>query len=152
MNMLIVNTLETLRIYPPVAMLNREASSSWTIPNSSVTIDKGTAIIIPAMALHHDPKYWSSPKSFIPERFSPEQTANTNFIERPYMPFGEGPRNCIGMRLGKIQTKVGLIVMLQKYNYELAGASKLPIVMSKSAFILTPQNGINLKITQRAKK
>lgn len=131
-------------------MLNREASAPWKIPNSDVTIDKGTAIIIPAMALQHDPKYWPDPQSFIPERFSPEQTADTSFLDRPYMPFGDGPRNCIGMRLGKMQTKVGLIAMLQNYNYELAGSSKLPLVMNKSSFLLSPEGGINLKITHRS--
>lgn len=138
-------------MYPPVPFLNREASTSWTIPNSNVTIDKGTAIMIPAMALQHDPKYWPQPLAFIPERFSPDQLAGTTFVDRPYMPFGEGPRNCIGLRLGKMQTKVGLIVMLQKYNYELAGTSKLPISMIATSFLLSPVGGINLKITHRSK-
>lgn len=147
--MFILST-ETLRIYPPVPLLNRQASSPWTVPNSNVTVDKGTAFLIPVLALHHDAKYWPEPETFKPERFSPELSADVAFIDRPYLPFGDGPRNCIGMRLGKMQTKVGLIVMLQKYNYELAGTSKLPLTMEASSFLLKPEGGINVKITHRS--
>lgn len=139
-------------MYPPLAILNRESTASWTIPNSNVTIDKKTPIIIPVLALHHDPKYWPEPASFIPERFSPEQSADLTFTDRPYLAFGDGPRNCIGIRLGKMETKVGLMVMLQKYNYELAGATKLEMVMKIRSFLMCPEGGVNLKITNRSKQ
>lgn len=128
-------------------MLNRKCNTPWTIPNTNIVIQSDTPILIPVYGIQHDPKYYPEPEKFIPERFSSE--INKSFVEMPYLPFGEGPRNCIGMRLGKLQTKVGLILCLQKYSYELAGSSKKPIEMSVSSIVLTPIGGINLKIAKR---
>lgn len=58
-------------------------------------IEKGQQLIIPIFSLHNDPRYYSDPEVFDPNRFSPEEKA-----KRPsgvYLPFGEGPRMCIGM-------------------------------------------------------
>lgn len=129
-------------------MLNRVCNTPWTIPNTNTVIESGTPILIPVYGIQHDPKYYPEPEKFIPERFSSE--VNKSFTEMPYLPFGEGPRNCIGLRLGKLQTKVGLVLCLQKYSYELAGTSKQPIQMSISSILLTPIGGINLKIIKRS--
>lgn len=143
-------TTETLRIYPPVPMLNRICSKRWPIPNSEGRfIEPNTAILIPLHAMQTDPKYYPDPQRFDPERFRPERLAGKSFAEHPYMPFGEGPRNCIGLRMGKMQTKVSMIVMLQRYSYELAGNTKLPLVMVASSIIMAPEGGINLRITHR---
>lgn len=96
-----------------------------------------------------DPKYYPEPERFVPERFSPERLAGKTFADHPYMPFGEGPRNCIGLRMGKMQSKVGMIVMLKRFSYELAGNTKLPLVMNASSFLLAPEGGINLRVTHR---
>lgn len=136
-------------MHPPVPILNRMAYDSWTIPNTNITIDPGTSIIIPVYALHNDPKYYPEPERFLPERFLPEQIGSASFIERPYMPFGEGPRNCIGMRMGKLQSMVGLVVLLQKYDYELAGSTKMPLVIDPKTFFLAPIGGINLLVSHR---
>lgn len=68
----------------------------------------------------------------------------------PYMAFGEGPRICIGLRLGKMQTKVGLVLMLQKYSYEL-GKQHVDneLKYTPAAVILTPTTGIELKVKSR---
>lgn len=67
----------------------------------------------------------------------------------PYLSFGEGPRICIGLRLGKLQTKVGLAIMLQKYTFGLSENSKDELVMSPKSFLLAPVNGINLRVSRR---
>jgi cytochrome P450 family 6 len=59
-----------------------------------VTLRKGTPVYLPVMGIHHDPQYYPEPERFDPERFTEE-----NKKSRPhftYLPFGEGPRNCIG--------------------------------------------------------
>lgn len=102
------------------------------------------------LSLHMDPQYFAEPDVFDPMRFSPEQMDDTRtFAERPYMPFGEGPRNCIGMRLGKMQTKIALVLMLQNFKYELAGQTKVEMKLNPAAFLLTPIGGINLRVTHR---
>lgn len=60
------------------------------------TIKKDTQVMIPNIAIHYDENYWKHPGEFDPERFSADETSKRPNLA--YMPFGEGPRNCIGMR------------------------------------------------------
>lgn len=135
--------IETLRKYPPLPMLNREVSKDYRIPNSDVILTKGTAVMIPALGLQRDEKYYPNPLQFDPDRFSSSQMDSS----RPYMPFGEGPRNCIGLRMGKMLTKVGLSIALKKYNYDCVNSDEL--VMDGGAVIMTPVGGITMKISKR---
>lgn len=127
-------------------MLNRECTKEYRIPNTSVRIDKGTSITIPVFSIHRDPQYYPNPDKFDPERFmDPSAVA-----KMPYYPFGEGPRICIAMRLGKMQTKVGIVLMMQKYRYELGDQHKnTELAFSPAGVILTPKTGIELKIKAR---
>lgn len=85
--------LETLRKHPVVPILNRVCTKSYNIPETDVNIEMGTAVIIPVLALHRDAKFYPEPEKFIPERFHPSNCKS--FEERPYIPFGEGPRACM---------------------------------------------------------
>lgn len=72
----------------------REATKDYTIPGESLRIKKGQKIIIPVSSIHNDPKYFSKPNIFDPERFNTEEKS-----KRPngtFLPFGDGPRHCIG--------------------------------------------------------
>lgn len=62
--------------------------------SNGLTVEQGTPIIIPAQGLSHDPKYFKNPEEFQPERFLDEQ--KENIVKYTFMPFGEGPRACIG--------------------------------------------------------
>lgn len=75
-------------------MLNRICTKDYKIDNTNIIIKKGTRVIIPILGLHSDPKYFPNPEIFDPERFSDEETVKR--IPYTYMPFGEGPRHCIG--------------------------------------------------------
>jgi len=140
---------ETLRLYPPLLILNRECTKDWEIPDTGVVIKKGVQVVIPAYALQRDEKYYPNPNEFIPERFNAENSLGKTFVDRPYMPFGEGPRLCIGLRLGKMQSKVGLLLMLKNYNFELTGSTLKPLVINPSSFIVAPIGGLPLKVTKR---
>lgn len=84
--------IETLRLYPMVGSLNRECTLPYHIPNSSIVMEKGSKVVIPIAGLHNDPKFYPDPDTFCPERF-----ANNNYKPcSTYMPFGDGPRICIG--------------------------------------------------------
>ena len=83
-----------MRKYPSLGILNRVCNNDFEIPASNIKIEKGTPIIIPVLGLHKDPKYYPDPEKFDPERFE-----NENIGKRPssvYLPFGDGPRICIG--------------------------------------------------------
>lgn len=83
---------ETMRMYPPVANLCRVCTKPYRLPNSDVTIDPGVALVIPVYSLHHDPNYFPEPEKFLPDRFLDKEILKSH----TYMPFGEGPRICIG--------------------------------------------------------
>lgn len=85
---------EGLRKYPLLHFLDREAEEDYTFPETNVTIDKGTPIIIPMSAIQMDSKNFPDPEVFDPERFSVEN--KRKIPPFTYFPFGEGPRNCIG--------------------------------------------------------
>lgn len=86
--------LETLRKYPPLLTLFREATQDYRVPDDTLVIEKGTKLLIPVYAIQHDYRYYPDPEMFDPERFTQEEKS-----KRPngtYMPFGDGPRICIG--------------------------------------------------------
>lgn len=102
------------------------------------------------MAIQRDPQYYSNPEQFVPERFSEQSKSDPEFVNRPYFPFGEGPRHCIGSRLGKIQTKITLAMMLQRYSFELSDEmKKRKLTLAPNSFILAPIGGIELKVRKR---
>ncbi|XP_062538793.1 probable cytochrome P450 6d5 [Armigeres subalbatus] len=135
---------ETLRKYPPVPVLNRECTQEYKVPGTDIVIEKGTVVILQITAMQHDPEYYPDPMRFDPERF-----LDPKIKSKPYAPFGDGPRICIGMRMGKIQTKVGLSLLLNKFNFQLFGHDEPELVMSPNNFLHTPINGINLKVSCR---
>lgn len=86
--------LESLRKYPPGSALTRLCNKDFQVPDSDLVIEKGTMVLIPAYPIHNDERYYPNPEVFDPDRFTEEAKAS-----RPkytYMPFGEGPRVCIG--------------------------------------------------------
>lgn len=105
-------------------------------------------MFIPVAAFHADERYFNDPKRFDPDRFN--NSADKNRSNRPYLPFGIGPRNCIGMRLGKMQTKVGIVTMLQKYRFELSAAMKdHEMPLDPKSFLIAPRDLIQLKVFKR---
>jgi len=138
---------ETLRKYPPVPMLTRECTKNYKIPGTDVVLEKGMATIIPVYALQHDPKYFPEPERFDPERFNEEEKAKRHHYV--YLPFGEGPRICIGMRFGLMQTKVGLVSLLSKYEISVSKKTPIPIVIDPTSVGLLPKGGMWLQIRKR---
>ncbi|KAJ4434867.1 hypothetical protein ANN_23438 [Periplaneta americana] len=140
---------ETLRKYPPVPILNRECTKTYHIPGTDVVLNEGDLTVIPVLGLHHDPKYYPNPEKFDPERFSEEEKAKRHHYA--YLPFGEGPRICIGMRFGLMQTKVGLISLLSRYQFCVSKETPIPLVMEPKSVVLSPMGGMHLQIKKRVK-
>ncbi|XP_020286172.1 cytochrome P450 6k1-like isoform X2 [Pseudomyrmex gracilis] len=85
---------ETLRLYPPAPILDRLTVTEYTFPGTKITIEKGTPVYVSVRGLHTDPRYYADPARFDPERFSDEK--KNEITPCTFVPFGEGPRNCIG--------------------------------------------------------
>jgi hypothetical protein len=84
-----------LRKYPPVPVYLRECTKDYRIPGKDVIIEKGTPVMVPIYGVQNDPDYFPQPERFDPRRFSPEEKAKRDHYTS--IPFGEGPRICIGM-------------------------------------------------------
>ncbi len=106
---------EALRLYPPV----------WLIPRRSVAADQLAGYDVPARSdvlvspwvLHRNPEYWDEPEAFRPERFTPERVAR-----RPryaYLPFGAGPRVCVGSALATMEALLIITMVVQHYRMRL---------------------------------
>lgn len=85
---------ETLRKYPVITILRRQSLKEYTFTDLNLTIPKGQRILIPSYAVQRDPKNYPDPDTFDPERFSEENIKQRH--PSHYLPFGDGPRNCIG--------------------------------------------------------
>ncbi|XP_046599065.1 uncharacterized protein LOC107217959 [Neodiprion lecontei] len=135
--------LETLRKHPPAPLLSRRCEGPYRVPGTDVVLPSGTRVIIPIYALHHDPEHYPNPEEFDPERFSDE----TKQSRHPYtfLPFGEGPRNCIGMRFALLQTKVGIISLLKSHSVKLCEKSAVPMTYSRRSLVTASEKGIWLE-------
>lgn len=134
---------ESVRIYPGLPFLNRECTKDYKIPESDLVIQKGTSIIISLLGLHRDEEHFPDPLKFDPSRYLEE---NMNYNQSAYLPFGDGPRACIGIRMGRNVVKTALILLLSKYNFENASPEELDF---ENTLTLMPKGGLNLKISNR---
>ncbi|KAG5863356.1 hypothetical protein JTB14_030298 [Gonioctena quinquepunctata] len=131
---------ETLRMYPPLPVITRRCVEDYKLPDSDIIIEKNTRVFIAINGIHYDPEYYDSPEIFNPDRFSEENKHKRN----PYthLPFGEGPRICMGIRFGMMQTKVGLTSILKNFRVKLSSKTKVPLKMSPRNFIPTTDGGM----------
>ncbi|EFA12632.1 cytochrome P450 6a2 [Tribolium castaneum] len=131
---------EALRMYPPVPMLGRKCVKDYKIPDQDVIIEKGTSILIPVLGIHYDQEYYPDPKTFDPERFNEENRKARHHYA--HLPFGEGPRICIGMRFGLMQTKVGLATLLKNYKFKVGERTQEPLKFKVASFVLAAEGEI----------
>ncbi|XP_029169980.1 probable cytochrome P450 6a13 [Nylanderia fulva] len=136
--------LETLRKYPPAPLLSRKCEYNYQIPNSKVELPAGMRVIIPIYGFHHDPNYYPDPTKFNPERFTEENKRTRH--PYTYLPFGEGPRNCIGTRFALLEIKMGIISFLKDHRVEMCERSIVPIKFSKRSLVTTSEKGFWLTI------
>lgn len=116
--------------------------SDYQVPNTNIIIPKDVAVFIPVRAIQNDNDIYPDPQKFDPDRFSDEEMAKRHSFS--HLPFGEGPRNCIGMRFGMIQSKIGIALILQKFSVELSSKMKLPLKYDLESFIPAIIGGMNV--------
>ncbi|XP_032418625.1 cytochrome P450 3A40-like isoform X1 [Xiphophorus hellerii] len=136
---------ECLRLYPPAARLERMTKE--TVKVKGITIPKNMIVMIPVYALHRDPELWPDPEEFKPERFSKENKQSIN--PYTYLPFGIGPRNCLGMRFALVMIKLALVKVLQNYSFLVCDETEIPLRMHPEG-LMGPLEPIKLKLQKRS--
>lgn len=92
---------------------------------AGIRFKPGMCVDIPLAAMHRDPEYFPEPEKYNPERFLPENKDKVKPFS--FIPFGAGPRNCVGMRLGLLQTKTTLASMLSRVRFEPCPETMVPL-------------------------
>lgn len=123
-------------------------SHDYKIPETEIFLKKGEKIVIPTYSLHHDPEYYPNPEKFNPDRFLPEEVQKRN--QYTYMPFGEGPRACIGLRFGLMQSRIGLATLLNNFKFSTCKETPMPMKFLPNARVLQISGGLWLDV-QRVK-
>ncbi|XP_061729694.1 cytochrome P450 6k1-like [Cydia pomonella] len=102
---------EAMRMHPQVSTLDRVGKEDYKIPGTNYTIEKGTAIYISIYGLHEDPMHFENPRTYDPGRFNKDRV-----VSDAYLPFGAGPRMCLGTKIGLLHTKAVVSMILAHYE------------------------------------
>ncbi len=132
---------EALRLYPPFWMIDREAVADDRA--GDIDIPRGSTVIVYVYGAHHAPRYWERPESFEPDRFiKTNEKLRTPFT---YLPFGGGPRVCIGNQYAMLQILMILSDLLRKYDFQLTPGQTIE---PRPMVILRPKHGIRMTFTE----
>jgi cytochrome P450 len=134
---------ETLRLYPPIHVANRLARGEVHI--GGYRIPPGTRVMLSIYLTHRDPKVWRNADQFQPERFLAESAEPR--VPFAYLPFGGGPRNCIGAAFGKTESALVLTRLLQSFDLELVE----PQVHPHMGATLEPRPGVRMRLARRGR-
>lgn len=137
---------ETLRMYPPVGNLSRKTIQDYKVPDTDLIVPKGTMISITVYGIHRDPEIYPEPDKFDPDRFAPEEVQKRH--PYAYIPFGKGPRDCIGNRFGQLQVKFGLATVLDNFKLRVNPKTQEPIQRELATRNIAAKGGIWLDITR----
>jgi cytochrome P450 len=139
---------ETLRLYPPIHVGNRRAAEDLELQGYHVPA--GTRVMYSIYLTHRDPAEWPEADAFCPERFAAgrkvgagEEAAEAGLR---YVPFGGGPRNCIGAAFAQVEARVVLARLFQRFDFELLNADRIRPYMGAT---LEPRPGVFVRVHRR---
>ncbi len=134
---------EALRLYPPAWILNGRIALE-NVEIGIYTIPKGSTVFISPYVMHRLPQYFPDPDKFMPERFTPE--TEKTWPKMAYMPFGGGPRVCIGNAFAMMEAPLLLATIAQQFQLRLQPGHEVKMA---SLITLTPQNGMPMRLESR---
>nr|XP_015838530.1 PREDICTED: cytochrome P450 9e2 [Tribolium castaneum] len=143
---------ETLRLWPPATQTDRLCVKSYVIepvnPKEKVVfVEKGVSVLVPVMSIQRDSSFWEKPNKFDPERFSEENRAK--IVPGTYLPFGTGPRNCIGSRFALLELKILFFHLLAKFILVPCDNTPIPLKLDPKKLTMSPENGFQLSLRRR---
>src|SRR5699024_1680258 len=135
---------ETLRKNPPLIRLQRRVG----VPEyklAGIPLEKDIEVQIPTVAVHHNPDLHPDPERFNPERFMPEN--KHLLVPYTYLPFGAGPRNCVGMRFAYQEIKLCLAKIVRSFAFSPTPETQIPLDYNKFGLLST--KNIPLRVSKR---
>lgn len=130
---------EALRLYPPAYLVGRQAKCTLEI--GGYRLPAGTIILMSAYTLHRRADYYPHPEQFDPERFSPKK--EQCLPRYAYIPFGVGPRSCIGSQLAMMEGQIILAMLAQRVRFQYPGRQQ---VTPEPLISLRPKDGIKMVV------
>ncbi|KAI5745271.1 hypothetical protein M8J76_009651 [Diaphorina citri] len=138
---------ESQRLHPVNTSLSRQCTvEKFKLPGTEIWIPRGTHICIPTFAMYKDPKYFPEPDRFNPDRFSKEKSDQ---ISKVFLPFGEGPRQCIAKRFALIEVKSVISNLILNFNFVPCSKTEIPLTYIPDKLFITPVNGIWIRFKLR---
>src|ERR1700754_2759314 len=134
---------EAMRLYPPAWAVGRRTADGDPIAGHD--LPPGTYVVFPPWVTHRHPGFWEQPERFEPERFTPEREATRH--RHAYVPFGTGPRACIGQYFSMLEAVIALAVIIQHYELEATSAQ----IALDPGITLHPAAPVPCRLTPRAR-
>ncbi|MEO0605133.1 MAG: cytochrome P450, partial [Myxococcota bacterium] len=133
---------ETMRLYPPAWLIGRHATEPLEIDGHAIR--EGDQLHMPVRVVHHDPRYWTGPEAFRPVRW---QNGETDDLPRfAYLPFGGGPRTCIGNHYALLEAKLVLAAFVQRLRFRPDSSGRLVVA---PLVTLRPRDPVTLVVEPR---
>ena len=131
---------EALRLYPPVYVFGRDSKEPLSL--GGYDLPPPTNVLTSPWVLHHAARFWPDPERFDPERFRPENEAARH--RYAYLPFGAGPRVCLGNHFAYMEAQLALATMLRRYSFELLAEDE-----PEPGATLRPKHGVRVRVRRR---
>lgn len=144
-----------MRKWPTGIATDRICAKPYTIepklPNEKpLRLEVGDTVTIPIYGIHRDPQYYPEPDRYNPERFSEEN--KSKIVPYTFMPFGTGPRSCIGTRFALLEAKILFYHFLSNFEIVPVEKTQIPLRFSRKAINMTPENGFWMGLKKRTAK
>jgi cytochrome P450 len=136
---------EAMRLYPPFWMIDRVALANDEV--DGIRIPAGTIVVPYIYGTHHNPEVWENPDVFDPSRFEEEVRKDRHPFA--HIPFGGGPRTCIGSNLAILQMLLILAILVRRYDFELTSSDGVDIA---PMMILRPKGGIEMRVRRNLER
>jgi len=134
---------EALRLAPPVYVFGRDTNAPVSI--AGYDLPAPTNVMVSPWAMHHTERYWKDPERFDPDRFLPKNEGTRHRYS--YLPFGAGPRVCLGNHFAYMEAQFSLAVLMRQFRFELLGDDE-----PDAGATLRPKNGIRVRVLARQPK
>jgi len=132
---------ETMRLYPPAWVFSRKPLADDVL-EGGYRLPAGNGVLVCPYLLHRDPKFWDQPDAFNPDHFLPEKVkARPTYA---YIPFGGGPRLCIGNNFALMEMQVALVHLVRAFDYR---TTRRDVIQPEPGITLRPKGGLRLRIS-----